>query len=308
MRKAVLGVLAWCCLAAAQTFEVASIKPAAMPTPDGRGRVAIGGPSGGPGSKDPGRVRYPFTTIRNLMTIAYDVKDFQISGPGTIDSERFEVTATMPPETTKQQFAVMMQHLLEERFGLKVHRETRELPMYSLTVAKGGPKMTESKVDAAANADPNGAPLPLPPGGPKIGPDGFPILPVGGRAGLFMIMMPGRSRLTAQQQTMQDLANRLSQQLARPVTDATGLTAKYDFVLTFSNEGITGLMGGMAPPPPPPPGGGAGGPDNVFVPQGDPPPDVFHAVQSQLGLKLDAKKGPVETIVVDKVEKTPTEN
>lgn len=306
-----------CCLTWAQTadkpnanltFEVASVKPASPPVPDGRGRILIMGPSGGPGSKDPGRIRYPFSNLKNLITIAYGVKDFQVSGPAFLDSERFEVTATMPPETTKEQFQVMMQNLLAERFGLKVHRETKELPMFALVVAKGGPKMTESVIDPAQKAEPDGPPPPLPPGGPKMGPDGFPLLPfVSGRAGIFRMMMPGRSRLQAQQQTMQDLANNLSQTLARPVYDETGLKAKYDFTLTFSSEGLNGPMGPL-PPPPPGAGPGPGGEANVFVPSGETPPDIFRAVQSQLGLKLEAKKGQVEVIIIDHAEKTPTEN
>lgn len=210
------------------TFDVASVKPATPPVPDGRGRIMMAGPSGGPGTKDPGRIRYPFISLKNLLMNAYDVKNFQISGPAFLDTERFDITATMPPETTKEQFKVMLQNLLAERFKMTVHRETKELPMYSLVVAKNGPKMKESAEVPASIDDSDPPPLPpLPAGGPKFGPDGFPILPMlnGGRGGIFNIMMPGRSRMVAQQQTMLDLANRLTMQLNRPVTDATGLKA-----------------------------------------------------------------------------------
>jgi uncharacterized protein (TIGR03435 family) len=134
------------------------------------------------------------------------------------------------------------------------------------------------------------------------------------------MMMPGRARFIAQQQTMQDLANRLTLQMDRPVTDATGLTAKYDFILTFSTEGLNGVGPlGPLPPPPPPPGGGGQGNDrgspalessvpNVFVPDGETPMTLFGAVQTQLGLKLEAKKGNVDIIVVDHMERTPTDN
>ena len=312
MHRTLLALLT-CCAAYGQTFEVASIKPASPPVPDGRGRIMIAGPSGGPGSKDPGRIRYPFINLRTLIMNAYDVKSFQIDGPAFLDTERFELNATMPPETTKEQFKVMLQNLLAERFKLAVHKDTRELPMYSLIVNKGGPKMKESE-PAAQPKDDDGppAPPPLPNGPPKMGPDGFPILPppMGGRPGLFMMMMPGRARLTGQQQTMKDLADRLTSQLSRPVTDATELTAKYDFVLSFSTENLPSGMGplGMMPPPPPPPGGGAGNPDTTFRPESEAPPDIFRALQSQLGLKLESKKGSVEMIVVEHVEKTPTDN
>ena len=305
------------CLAPAQTvdksltFDVASVKPAEFPKPDGRGRIMIGGPSGGPGTKDPGRIRYPFTNLRNLITIAYDVKTFQVVGPSTLDTERFEVNATMPPNTTKEQFQVMLQNLLAERFKLTVHRDTKDLPVYSMIVAKGGPKMKESGPPPEPKDEPDGPPA-LPPGGPKIGPDGFPDMSgiIGGRGGIFNVMMPGRARMVAVQQTMQDLATRLGQQLNKPVIDNTGLTSKYDFMLTFSMEGLEmpGLRGGPMPPPPPGATPVAGPMAMPNIPEGEAPPDIFAAIQAQLGLKLESKKGPVEQIVVDHVEKTPTEN
>jgi uncharacterized protein (TIGR03435 family) len=301
------------------TFDVASIKPATPPTPmmgpGGRGMI-MGkmGPTGGPGTKDPGRITYPMTTVKNLLMIAYDVKSYQISGPPTLDSERFEIQATMPPDTSKEDFKIMLQNLLAERFLLKLHRETKELPMYSLVVGKKGIKMKESA--EAPPPDPNAPPPQMPTGPfqPKMGPDGFPILPMpgGGRGGISQIMMPNRARMVGQSQTMQDLVNRLTGMLDRPVTDETGLTAKYDFTLTYSPEGLNSgmvMMGGPPLPPPPPSGGGAvsgGGPANT--PEVETPPDLFTAIQAQLGLKLDAKKGPVQMLIIDHVEKAPTEN
>jgi uncharacterized protein (TIGR03435 family) len=317
LSKIMLGFAAICFWLHAQTaekqltFDVASIKPAVMPTMGGGRGVVMRkmGPSGGPGSQDPGRVRYPMTTVRNLMMIAYDVKSYQISGPPTIDSERFEVQATMPPDTSKENFKIMLQNLLAERFLLKLRRETKELPMYSLIAGKKGPKLTEASTAPPSDAD--AAPMPLPPPGRiKMGPDGFPILPPpgGGRGGIFTMMMPNRARLIAQRQTMKDLCDRLTMILDKPVTDATGLTAKYDFTLTYSPEGLNSGMGlmiaGAPPPPPPPPGGGS----TDKAPDVEAPPDLFGAIQAQLGLKLDAKKGPVELLVIEHVEKAPTAN
>jgi uncharacterized protein (TIGR03435 family) len=296
----------------ALTFEAASVKPAAPLVPDGRGRIMLTGPTGGPGTKDPGRIRYPFMSLKQLLMNAYDVKPFQIVGPPWLDTERFDITATMPPETTKEQFHVMLQNLLAERFKLTIHRETKELPMYALVVAKGGPKMKESMDVPPPKEDADALLPPPPPGPPKFGPDGFPNLPpfMGGRAGLFNMMMPGRYRMIAQQQTMQDLATRLSGQLNRPVTDATGLTKKYDFTLTFlPEEGMVGPMGPLPPPPPPAAGGGEVGRGAMpNQPDIEAPPVIFAAIQSQLGLRLEPKKGPVEQIVIDHIEKTPTEN
>jgi uncharacterized protein (TIGR03435 family) len=142
-----------------------------------------------------------------------------------------------------------------------------------------------------------------------------------GRPGMMMMMMPGRARVTATQQSMQDLANRLTSQLNRPVIDNTSLTAKYDFVLTYAPDPNDGPgrggpgMGGMmvavsrtAGPGGPGGPGAPGGNENVFVPEGDAPQPLFGALQSQLGLKLEPKKGDVDIIVIDKAEKSPIEN
>jgi uncharacterized protein (TIGR03435 family) len=327
MRKAIFAGIAIAFTAFAQpavsdkslTFEVASIKPAQPLTPDAQGRIFMRGPSGGPGTKDPGRINYPNMTLKNILTVAYNVRPYQISGPSWLDSERFDIAATMPPDTTREQFQIMLQNLLIERFKVSLHREKKELPMYSLVVTKAG-KLKESTVSSPP-PDTDGPPPPLPPGPPKIGPDGFPIMPaaMSGRPSMSMMMMPGRARVTATAQTMQDLVNRLTNQLNRPVIDNTGLTAKYDFVLTYApdpNEGPGrgGPLGGImvaAPRGPAPgagPGPGPGGNDNVFIPDGEAPQPLFGALQSQLGLKLEPKKGDVDIIVIDKIEKTPTEN
>jgi uncharacterized protein (TIGR03435 family) len=145
MRTTILLALLTCHLAQAQTFDVASVKPSIPPT------------------------------LKNLLMNAYDVKNYQITGPSWLDTERFDINATMPPDTTKEQFRVMLQNLLAERFKLTIHWETKELPVYSLVVNKGGPKLNES--EPSAPVDPDAPPQPLPPGPsqPKIGPDGFPI-------------------------------------------------------------------------------------------------------------------------------------
>jgi uncharacterized protein (TIGR03435 family) len=129
-----------------------------------------------------------------------------------------------------------------------------------------------------------------------------------------MMMMPGRARLVGRQQTMLDLANRLGGMLNRPVGDNTGLKARYDFIVTFSPEGI-GPPQGMPMGPglmvqagPPGGGGGSAGGAPQLPPDAEPAPDIFHAVKEELGLALEPKKGPVELIVLDHVEKTPTEN
>jgi uncharacterized protein (TIGR03435 family) len=151
MCKAILAVLLIALTPFAQTpapdksltFEVASIKPSETPTPDAGGRVLIRGPRGGPGTKDPGRIEYPFMPLKSILMTAYDMKNYQIVGPGWLDSEHFDINATMPPDTTKEQFQVMLQNLLLERFKMSLHREKKESATYSLEVVKPG-KLKES--------------------------------------------------------------------------------------------------------------------------------------------------------------------
>src|SRR5262249_3697028 len=123
------------------SFEVASIKPAAPPSDPHRIMVGM---RGGPGTPDPGQISYFNVTLRNVLMTAYDVKDYQISGPGWLGSERYDIIAKVPPGTTKEQLRLMLQNLLAERFQVSLHHESKELPMFALVVAKGGPKMKEA--------------------------------------------------------------------------------------------------------------------------------------------------------------------
>ena len=118
----------------------------------------------------------------------------------------------------------------------------------------------------------------------------------------------GRARMAANGQPIGQLAEMLSNQLSRPVLDMTGLKAKYDYTLEFApDETSMGMMKGM-PMPMPPPGEGAGGAGPAATADGSSGPTIFSALQEQLGLKLEARKGPVDMLVIDTVEKAPTEN
>jgi len=272
------------------TFDAASVKPRseAAIAPGVRKKEAGAGPrvvdrpSGGPGTADPGRIHYPGVTLEFLLTTAYGVNNFQISGPNWLASERFDVDATMPPDTTPEQFRLMLQSLLRERFHLAAHRETKEFPGYAIVLAKGGPKFKES-VSAPAPPDDSEPAL-------ILGPDGYFVPPP--RPGVFFQVAGGSGRSTFRQATMEELATHLQNRLKHPVTDATGLHAKYDFELTYSLEGLSW------------------GSERIPVSRGDGEgqPDIFAALQSQLGLKLESKAGLLETIVIDHIEKAPTEN
>ena len=284
-------------------FEVASVKPS---PPPGTGPMRFG-IQGGPGSSDPGRLTCSHATLSYLLTYAYDVRRNQISGTQEwMDRDMFDVAAKVPEGATKEQVRTMLQNLLIDRFRLAAHRETKEMPIYALIVAKGRPK-----VEPAENAAPATTPKPdAAPSAPvrlQMGPDGCPEVrvPPGASSAMskgFMIFMNGRACLTASSQTMTWLAEQLTPRLGRLVVDMTGLKGEYAFRLRFDPGGAA-APGPMAPPPP-----GKGDTAARPVPDTEPFPDVFAAVQEQLGLKLESRKGPVDLLVIDHLEKTPTEN
>jgi uncharacterized protein (TIGR03435 family) len=293
------------------TFEVASVKPAA-PIAGNRIMVMM---RGGPGSPDPGQITYTNVTVKNVLMTAYGVKGFQITGPGWLDSERYDIVAKLPRGATKAEFMVMLQNLLAERFKLTLHREKKDLPMYALVVGKNGPKLKESVDDPApkeGDAPKAGGPAdgPVVMGRLPMGKDGFPVLPPGaaGRGSTAIMMMNGNARMTASKQPMAGLAEMLSGQLDLPVVDMTGLTAKYDFTLYFAPEALVGMRLGAPPAPGPPPGEGGGGVPDASAPDAQSNPSLFTALQEQLGLKLEQRKGPVDLLVIDHLEKAPIEN
>jgi uncharacterized protein (TIGR03435 family) len=264
-------------------FDAATVKSAAPPS----GGSPVG--RGGPGSSDPGRVTYNSLTLRTLLSIAYGVKDFQLSGPSWLAAERYDVTATIPEGTTKEQFGVMLQNLLLDRFGIKLHRDTKEFPLHELSVPKNGSKLKPSTADPKAHAsDP-------PPGPAPTGKDGFPQLPPG-RPAFRLILRPNGFHLIAMVQPMSRLVDLLSQRLNSPVVDKTGLTGTYDFTLDFAPAPDFFQRNELTPPP------GFPAEDQWEA------PNLLTAVQEQLGLKLEKKTGPLELIVIDYAEKTPADN
>ena len=274
------------------------------------------GMSGGPGTADPSQVKFTNTPLSLLLMQAYNVKRFQLTAPDWINGERFDIIAKVPPGATKDDLRVMLQNLLAERFQMKVHLEKKEMQAYALVAAKGGVKLKPS-ADAPPGdlpAVPNG-----PPGPPKTDRNGFPVLPPNMNGGTLMMFNGSQMRMTASKRTMANICDFLSGQLSKPVVDQTGLTGVYDFNLEFAPDGpLTGPGGAAMPPPPPPPPGAAAG-TMVGVPvggspggpppgAGDPAPTLMGALQDQLGLKLEPKKLPVDIVVMDHAEKTPTEN
>ncbi len=261
------------------------------------------GGRGGPGTPDPGRITWTNATLKTLLTIAYDVKNYQVNGPAWIDTERYDIVAKVPDGATKEQVNVMWQNLLKERFGMVLHHESKEFQVSELVVAKTGSKLKETALD------PN-APPPPPPTGPpeppKLDKNGFPEM---NGPGLRMMFQNGPNgavgHMVARAQPISGLTSMLGNQLNRPVVDKTGLTGKYDFNLEYTPD-LSGLPG----LPPPPPGFGGPGPAPGAPPTeaSAPGSNLAAAIEQQLGLRLVSSKAKLDVVVVDKAEKVPTEN
>jgi len=312
-------------LAQKPSFEVASIKPAA-PQTDGRIMMMMGG--------DPGMFDFKHVNLRMLVTRAYGIKDYQLNAPDWMNSVFYDVQAKMPPDTPTEVKNQMLQTLLEERFGLKVHKESKEVPIYALVVGKNGPKLKP-----AAELPPNtpGAPQPKPAGdGPGI--SSGPSAPnvafgaggggggsmgganvnfnrsggapgrINGPGSTMMRVENGRMVMSSKGVEVSRIVDMLARQVDRPIVDNTGITGFYDVDLEFKPEGGGRGMPGMPMPMPRGDGPGGGAPGGNPAPEAVEAPSIFTAIQDQLGLKLESKKGPIDTIVVDHCEKAPIEN
>jgi uncharacterized protein (TIGR03435 family) len=288
--KAVLLLLAACVLHA-QSFDAATVKPTSGFGPDDRVIVGMLPPTGGPGTDDPGRIRYPAVSLKRLLLIAYNADDTKVRTPDWLDHEFFQVEAVMPPSTTGEQFRVMLQNLLSDRFKLTTHRETDAQAGYSLVLGKNGPTGALKQSNAAlASPDQNWT--------AKKGRDGF-VIPRKGQM-FFVQAGPLRSRFTYQHAPLRVLAGSLTGLLGAPVEDATGLTGEYDFALTFHPSGTALENGPLA-------GVAWSAADRQSAADAEALPDVFGAVQ-MLGLKLQRQKASAEVIVVDHIDRRPSAN
>lgn len=299
---------------AAPAFEVATIKaaPPISPALIAQGKVHVGM------KVDGARVDIGFASIAELIRTAYEVKLYQVSGPDWLMTERFDIMAKMPDGANKDQVPAMLKALLADRFKLTVHKESRDDPVYSLVVGKNGPKMKDALPDPAAPAASTDPAASAPKGGMSVetndgtihmtrNPDGRGATitnPKGGTANVTM-SGDGLMHMEFSKMSMPDFADTLSRYVDRPVVDDTGLKGKYQVALDVSIQDMMRIArsAGINLP-----GGGPAGAVTAGDGASDPgSSSVFSAVQA-LGLKLEPKKEPVETIVVDHVEKTPTEN
>lgn len=289
----------------ALSFEVASIKPAA-PQQTGIMRVMM--------NADAGMIRYINVSLKDVIRTAYRVKDFQIDGPDWLSSTRFDIVAKFPAGATRDQVPEMLQSLLTERFKLTFHRDTKEHGIYALVVGKNGAKLKPADVQKPGDPPPPASPGPNAgsalgagsgPGGDgarsvgaggAMGPGGSPP-----RGGAMMMMDPSGMHLKMNAATLASLSDALSRFTERPVVDMTDIKGQYDFDLVFAPESMRDMpRGGPMPPP------GAERPAGAEAPQ-EQGASIFEAIQ-RYGLKLEPRKAPLETLTIDHIEKTPTEN
>ena len=265
-------------------YEVVAIKPA------GAGELLTM-------RSTPGRFDATNVPLGLLVRQALQKSDYQLVGlPGWADMERYSIRAATPENVPLTPNTPMLLNLLKDRFQLVTHVETRELPIFNLVVARSdgrfGPdlKVTPAECQAiiaernaaAKTAAGRGAPPPLPPRGDPNAPP-----PCG-----FQRIGPGIAAGSGR--TIADLAPFLADLVSRPVIDKTGLTGMYDFTLKFAPEsaGSPGILRLLSPGVPPPTG-----PNDANL------PSLAAALQEQLGLKLDSARGPVEVVVIDKLER-----
>jgi uncharacterized protein (TIGR03435 family) len=301
-------------------FEVASVKTA--PPLDvqkimaGQQRLGM--------RMDQGRVDIDGLPLAEIVNTAFRVKSFQVTAPswlGTgMNAARFDIHATLPAGATTEQVPEMLQALLAERFKLTYHREKKEQPVYALIVGKSGSKLVESPPDPPPG-DAVGAPPASGPGpSGLLGRGGQPVqinangrgaftIAGGGTGPMRMSMNQDGLHLEADKVSMPILADTLTRLVDRPVVDMTGLNGTYKITLDLARDDLMNAVraAGVNLPPaalgagPGVPGGAPAAAD----PSGG--SSIFRSVE-QLGLKLDARKTPIEQLIVDHLERTPTED
>jgi uncharacterized protein (TIGR03435 family) len=225
-------------------FEVASVKSHKPAVAEGPGRTSL--------DSAPGSLTIRNASLSDCIKWAYQIRDYQISGPSWLMADKYDITAKAAGPAPLNQLRQMLQTLLADRFQLRFHREARELPVYTLIAARSGPKLHKAEPDSNTSMK--------------------------GENGGFVF------RGTSMPQFAEDLAT-LSQ-VDRPVLDRTGIPGVFDFNLKFGESNDEMKRALIA-------GDGA---------------SIFTLIQEQLGLKLEARKGPVEMLVIDRVERDPTEN
>lgn len=273
----VLALISSAAAQAPSSFEAASVK---RNTTNGAGLPPIV-------LVQSGRLRAPFSTLRDLMQAAYGVEPNQIiGGPGWVDSDRFEVTATLPQGATIADAPAMLRTLLADRFGLVARQEARELPVLFLDApGRLGPDISVAGTECKAMKSPAGLPVPPPPPPPPANAGPVIVLnqPPGSKCG--SIVFNGFFSMRAV--PLVSFVTSLSRQSRRTIIDRTKLSAVYDIDLYFLPDAGPLMVNGNA--------------INADA------PSLQTAVREQLGLRLESGRAQVDVVVIDRVS-APTEN
>jgi uncharacterized protein (TIGR03435 family) len=271
----------------AQTFEVASIKLNTARRGPMTSMESMFSRLPATGAVPNGRLRLTAVTPRLLIQLAYDLRAFQVvGGPSWLNDDRYDVDAKAAEGmVTYQQLRPMLQALLADRFQLTTRREMRTSRVYEMVAARGGLKITPTA--------PGGCYDPRSPSGPAPVLGG-PLVQCDGVRRRVLAAPPDRvDRIEAVAVRMWKLVDFVTDDVGRPVIDKTGLTEPFNFVLDFApNVGAGDYLG---PPTLRDPAAAA-----ASVP-------ISTALQEQLGIQLRSAEGPVETIVIDRIER-PSEN
>ena len=298
------------------SFEVASVRRTPPVEPGGAVSIRMGGLQGNRWSADGVTL---LMLIRSAYGQRYAMQGQIIGGPPWVETDRFTVAAVADHVPTQEDAQAMLRTLLAERFKLVVREETREMPVYVLTLAGGDRKPgralkpVDADCEALMAARRRGEAPPVAPPTPPA-PDGA-VPP----CSTMMMMGPqGMMRIRSGGATIAQLAQTLSSAAGRPVLDRTGLAGSFAYDLEFAREpGSSSPFGGPPVPlstgpnivgpqgapgiggPAIPPGAGGGPPSDL--------PSVFAAVEEQLGLKLEARREPADVLVIVSAE-APTED
>jgi uncharacterized protein (TIGR03435 family) len=244
---------------------------------------------------DGAMVRCTYLSLKEYIGMAYNLKLHQVVGPEWLAGERFDIAAKIPQGSPRDQIAPMLRALLTDRFHMQMHRDQKEFSVYALVVAKGGLKMEELPPESAAAQE-------------EAAKGAINVNATGGRGGVSVSLPGGASfsfannRVEFKKVTMAAFVDTLARFMDRPVVDMTELKATYDFSFELTPEDFramqiqSAITAGFTLPP------------EVRKYAENASNDSLHTALAALGLKLEARKAPIAVLVVDKMDKSPTEN
>ena len=262
------------------TIGVASVRPS-PDTPPAQGQAGV--------HITKNQVRFAYLSLRDYLSIAFSVPIQQVSGPEWVNSTRFDIAATMPENATPDDFPKMMEALLRERFKLEAHKESRESTVLALEVGRNGTKLVATPDDTSKDA-----PISVTSSGNAQG--------VSADLGNGSSMALTNTRFEFKRVTMQSLADTLGRFMRHPVLDRTKLEGRFDIGFTIAPEDYMPLMirsavnAGITLPP-----------QALQLLDAPSLGSVENGLRS-LGLSLEERRAPLDYIVVDSMERTPTEN